>query len=263
MKKEEERYLSPSLIKGLEILKLFHADRPTLSLAEIADHLQVNRTTPFRLLYTLQQAGYVQQDPATKRYRLTPRVLELGFSYLRALQLPELAQPYLEQLRDETGASAHIGILDGREVVYVARVAAKAVSDVQVTIGARLPAHATAMGKVLLAFLPLEQQQERLLGSDLQPYTQTTKTMLAAFNKELRTVQEQGYAISQDEFEQGISSLAMPIFGQGGQVRAAINVAVPSFFWKEKTWKELYLPVVKKAAKELSLFSGYSYPANE
>lgn len=205
----------------------------------------------------------IQQDPATKRYRLTPRVLELGFTYLHALQLPELAQPYLEQLRDETGASAHIGILDGQEVVYVARVAAKAVSAVQVTIGARLPAHATAMGKVLLAFLPLEQQQERILDSDLQPYTQATKTMLTALNKEIRTVREQGYAISQDEFEQGISSLAMPIFGQGGHVQAAINVAVPSFFWREETWKELYLPVVKKAAKELSLFSGYSCPVNE
>lgn len=261
MKKEAERYLSPSLIKGLEILKLFHADRPTLSLAEIADHLQVNRTTPFRLLYTLQQEDTT--GPCNQALSLDTACLELGFTYLHALQLPELAQPYLEQLRDETGASAHIGILDGQEVVYVARVAAKAVSAVQVTIGARLPAHATAMGKVLLAFLPLEQQQERILNSDLQPYTQATKTMLTALNKEIRTVREQGYAISQDEFEQGISSLAMPIFGPGGHVQAAINVAVPSFFWREETWKELYLPVVKKAAKELSLFSGYSYPANE
>lgn len=257
MKKGQDRYLSPSLIKGLQILKMFHANQPTLSLAEIAERLGVSRTTPFRLLYTLQQAGYLHQDEETKRYRLTPRVLELGFTYLQSLQLPEFAQPYLEQLRDETGASAHIGILDGQEVVYVARVAAKAVSAVQVTVGSRLPAHATAMGKVLLAYLPPARLQERIHGSELQPYTQATKTMIAELQKELAIIREQGYAISQAEFEQGISSIAMPIFSQGGSVIAAVNIAAPSFAWQETSLQEHYLPAVRKVAEQLSLFSGY------
>src|SRR5690606_35237926 len=100
-KEEKERYNANALVRGLEILKLFNEDRPTLSLVEIAKELNVSRTVPYRLLYTLQSLGYLDQDENSKRYSLTPQVLELGFSYLSTLKLPEIAQPYLETLRDE------------------------------------------------------------------------------------------------------------------------------------------------------------------
>src|SRR5699024_11751754 len=114
--------------------------------------LCVIRTVPYRLLYTLQDCGYVKQDTVTKRYYLTPKVMELGFSYLNSMRLPQIAQPYLEQLRDEIEASCYLSILDGEEVVYVGVAAVPGYSSVNVYPGVRLPAHATANGKLLMAF---------------------------------------------------------------------------------------------------------------
>ncbi|WP_018130675.1 IclR family transcriptional regulator [Effusibacillus pohliae] len=256
---EKDRYNSNSLVRGLDILRMFNAENPTLSLSEIANRLGVSRTTPFRLLYTLQTLGYLRQDEHTKRYELTPKVLELGFAYLSTLQLPEIARPYLERLRDETGASAHIGILDGREVVYVAREAARGVTTVNVTIGSRLPAHATAMGKVLLAFQSKERIKEILFGTELQPYTNYTKTMILELLQELETIRQQRYAMSNGEFESGIRSVAAPVFDRNGEVIAAVNVAAPESVLRDDFVSDTVLPAVREVAEKLSVFSGYRF----
>jgi IclR family pca regulon transcriptional regulator len=255
-KADQNRYNSSSLARGLEILRLFRPDQPTLSLVEIANLLGVSRTTPFRLLFTLQTLGYLRQDEQTKRYELTPKVLELGFAYLNTLQLPELARPYLERLRDETGASAHLGILDGSEVVYVARVPARGVSTVSVTIGSRLPAHATALGKTLLAYQPEEQRKDRLLLSDLHSFTNETKSMINDLLKELGAIRQQGYAISNGEFESGVRSVAAPIFDSTGNVIAAVNVAAPAAIFPDDFWGNFVLPAVLETADQLSRVYG-------
>lgn len=255
----KDRYLSRSLLKGIEILKMFNEETPTLSLAEIAERLGVSRTTPYRLLYTLQKAGLLQQDENSKRYELTPQVLELGFTYLNTLQLPEIATPYLEKLRDETNASAHIGILDGREVVYIARTPARGVSTVHVTVGSRLPAHATAIGKVLLAFQPSDRLSGFFYGSEFRTYTEYTKTALYDLQNELEEIREQGYSISNEEFENGISSVAAPIFNNQGKVIAAVNVAAPSFQVDQKMLENVFLPAIQEVAQKLSIFSGHRF----
>lgn len=254
---EKDRYLSNSLVRGLQILKMFTAETPTLSLAEIANNLGVSRTTPFRLLYTLQAMEYLRQVENTKRYELTPKVLELGFTYLNTVQLPEIAKPYLEKLRDETGASAHIGILDRREVVYISRVAARGVSTVNVTIGSRLPAHATAIGKSLLAFQSKEKLNEILFGTELQPFTAQTKTQILELQQELNDIRKQGYAVSNEEFESGIHSIAAPIFDREGAAIAAVNIAAPVSEFSEGFVEEVVIPAVREAADQLSVFSGY------
>lgn len=253
-KEEKDRYNSSSLVRGLEILRLFRPEQPTLSLVEIANQLGVSRTTPFRLLFTLQTLGYLQQNEHTKRYELTPKVLELGFAYLNTLQITEVARPYLEKLRDETGGSAHIGILDETAVVYVARVSARGVSTVSVTVGSRLPAHATALGKTLLAFLPKEKWKEMLLISDLHSYTKDTKTMMTALLKELELIRGQGYAISNGEFESGIRSVAAPILDDTGQVIAAVNVAAPEAILPDAYLTKFVLPAILETAGQLSAF---------
>lgn len=253
------RYISRSLLKGLEILKMFNEDTPNLSLAEIAEKLGVSRTTPYRLLYTLQEAGFLYQDENTKRYELTPKVLELGFSYLSALQLPEMAAPYLEKLRDETNASAHLGILDGREVVYISRVPARGVTTVHVNVGSRLPAYATAIGKVLLAFQPADKLKDIIFGTELHTYTEYTKTDLYDLQKELEDIRQKGFAISNEEFEEGISSVAAPICNRQKQVIAAINLAAPAYLVKQETLEEVFLPAIQEVAKKLSVYSGYQF----
>lgn len=254
---EKARYSSSSLVRGLEILRLFRPEQPTLSLAEIANQLGVSRTTPFRLLFTLQHLGYLKQNEHTKRYELTPKVLELGFAYLNSLQITELARPYLEQLSKEIGGSAHIGILDDTSVVYVASKTSPHVSTINVSVGSRLPAHATAVGKTLLAFQPKEQWQELLLLSDLQSYTKETKTMITALLKELEQVYRQGYSISSGEFEVGIRSVAAPIFDEHERLIAAISVAAPESTLSDAFIADYVLPAILDAAHQLSASSGY------
>lgn len=256
-KEEKERYSANSLVRGLEILKLFNEDRPTLSLVEISKELDVSRTVPFRLLYTLQTLGYLHQDESTKRYNLTPKVLELGFAYLSTLKLPEIAQPYLETLRNETGASCHLSILDGHEVVYVGSAPVRGVSAINVNIGLRLPAHATANGKLLLAYQPEEKLNQMLYGSQLKPYTERTQTDLVDFQQELKSIHQQGYSITRGEFHHGIQSVAAPIFDRSGNVMAAINVVATDTTFHDEFIEKVALPKAIDTAETLSGFMGY------
>ncbi|KIL39097.1 hypothetical protein SD70_22240 [Gordoniibacillus kamchatkensis] len=259
MTTEKDRYSSNALIRGLEILKMFSAEEPTLSLNEIASKLGVNRTVPFRLLSTLQSFGYVHKDEQTKRYQLAPKVLELGFSYLHSLQLPEIAQPYLEQLRDDTGASVYLSILDGAEVVYVGHARIVGFKGIFVNTGMRFPAHATANGKLLLAFQPPDKLRSILRGAELKPYTQQTKTLIADLEAELRLIRERGYAMTNSEFQQGISSIAAPIFNQSGAVMAAVNVVAAETFFDDAFIREKALPRLLDTTGKLSGFMGFGH----
>ncbi|MEH7114185.1 IclR family transcriptional regulator [Neobacillus niacini] len=256
-KDDKDRYNANALVRGLEILKLFGEERTTLSLVEIAKELDVSRTVPFRLLYTLQSIGYLSQDEATKRYSLTPKVLEIGFSYLSSLKLPEIAQPYIETLRDETGASCHLSILDGHEVVYVGSAPVRGISAINVNIGLRLPAHATANGKVQLAYQSKEQLNMVLFGSYLKPYTQRTQTDLLDLQQELEGIRLRGYAISRGELTLGIQSVAAPIFDRSGKVLAAVNVVGTEKTFHDEFIKKIALPKALETSAKLSSYMGY------
>ncbi|MFC7557433.1 IclR family transcriptional regulator [Pseudoroseomonas wenyumeiae] len=150
----DERYLVPALIRGLGLLQAFGPGRTEMTLAELAAAIGVTRSAAYRLAYTLEHLGFLRHDPRGRRYALGPEVLRLGYGYLASRDLVEVAGPALEALRDRTGWSAHLGILEGTEVVYVARVPTRRSVASNVQLGSRLPAHATAMGRILLAALP-------------------------------------------------------------------------------------------------------------
>lgn len=255
---EKEKYSANSLVRGLEIIKLFNEEQPSLSLSEIAKQLGVSRTVPYRLLFTLQNMGYLSQDEHTKRYSLTPKVLELGFSYLNSLKFPEIAQPYMETLRDEIGASCHLSILDGQEVVYVGSAPIRGVSAVNVNIGLRLPAHATANGKLLLAYQPKERLMQMFHVSNLTPYTDKTLTTPGEFQQQLETIRQNGYSMTSGEFHPGISSVAAPIFGRTGEVVAALNVVATESAYQEEFMVKLALPKLLQLSQLLSNYMGYS-----
>jgi IclR family pca regulon transcriptional regulator len=254
---DNEKYSANSLVRGLEILKLFNEEQPSLALSEIATHLNVSRTVPYRLLYTLENMGYLTQDKNTKRYSLTPKVLELGFSYLNSLKFPEIVQPYMEALRDEIAASCHLSILDGREVVYVGSAPIRGVSAVNVNIGLRLPAHAIANGKLLLAYQSEDTLKNVFQISNLTPYTDKTLTSPGEFLKELEVIRQNGYAQTNGEFHPGINSVAAPIFDRTGKILAALNVVATESIYHDNFINEVALPKLLEVSHLLSNYMGY------
>ena len=248
----DERYLVGGLTRGLDVLRCFDRDHPTLSLGEVARLLGWRRTEPFRFLHTLESLGYLHRDPLTKRYRLSTKVLEIGFAALASVPLAELAQPYLEGLRDRTNGSAHVGILDGAEVVYVGRAASRAILGSTIHIGSRLPAHATAIGKTLLAARHDDWIRTWLVHNDLVRYTTTTLGEVTAFLDELAQIRARGYAISNAEFELGIRSVAAPIVDDTGRAIAAINVSAPADALTDEAVRGIVIPAVRDVAAELS-----------
>ncbi|KAA9015972.1 IclR family transcriptional regulator [Niallia endozanthoxylica] len=257
---EKNRYNANALERGLEILTLFNEKEKTLSLAEIASKLGVSRTMPYRLLYTLQSLGYLHQNEQTKRYELTPKVLELGFSYLSTVKLPEISQPYLDSIRDELdefGVSCHLSILDGRDVVYIASASARGIAAINVNIGLRLPAHATANGKLLLAYQKKEKLNQIYYQSELDPLTERTYTSLADLEQELQVIHQNGYAISKGELYKGIQSIAAPIFDRSGEIFASINVVTTNTTFNDHAIETIVLPKLLDTAKKLTSFMGY------
>ena len=211
-----EEYVQ-SLARGLEVLRAFDASHPRQTLSEVAATTGLSRAAARRFLLTLVELGYLRTDGKT--FALTPRVLELGYGYLSTLTLPELAMPHLETLSASIGESSSASILDGSDVVYVARVPVKRIMAVTIGIGTRFPAWATSMGRVLLAALP-----DADLPDELEALTDRTIRSRAKLTAELATVAAQGYALVDGELELGLRSLAVPV-RSGGVVIAAINVA--------------------------------------
>jgi len=212
-----------SLARGLAVIRALDGRRP-LTLSEVARASELSRAAARRFLLTLEQLGYVRQSGG--RFELTPRVLELGFSYLSALGLPELAQPHLEELVEHVHESSSISVLDGATIVYVARVPTRRIMAVVISVGTRLPAYATSMGRVLLAALEPEALAAVLERIELEPLAHDTIATRAQLEEELDRVRSQGHAIVDQELESGLRSVAAPIRDRGGATIAAINVAV-------------------------------------
>ncbi|MET1043137.1 MAG: IclR family transcriptional regulator C-terminal domain-containing protein [Microbacteriaceae bacterium] len=211
-----------SLARGLSVIRAFSAESPAMTLADIARATGLTRATARRFLLTLEELGYVRADE--RAYSLTPRVLELGFSYLSSLSLTDVAQPHLETLSRAVGESTSASVLDGGDIVYIARVAARRIMTVNITIGTRFPAHATSMGRVLLGGLPADELERFLIGFHAESLTPHTITTRDALLDELGQVREQGWALVDQELEYGLRSLAAPV-RRAGQVVAAINVS--------------------------------------
>lgn len=237
-----------SLARGLAVIRAFDAEHPRMSLADLARATELTRATARRFLLTLEELGYVRSDG--REYELTPRVLELGFSYLSSLSLPELVQPHLERLSAAVDESSSASVLDGDEIVYVARVPTRRIMRVGITIGTRFPATATSMGRALLAGLP--DAELRALLDRWQPsaYTDRTITDRAVLEAELTRVRKQGWSMVDEELELGLRSLAVPLH-RDGEVVAAINVSTPAGRRSAAESKRMLLPPLLEAASAI------------
>ncbi|MFH8251163.1 IclR family transcriptional regulator C-terminal domain-containing protein [Microbacterium sp. B2969] len=238
-----------SLARGLAVIRAFDAENPELSLSDVARRADMPRAAARRFLRTLETLGYVSSDGRV--FRLTPRVLELGFSYLSALSLPEIVQPHLERLSRDVDESVSAAVLDGPDIVYIARVPTRRIMSVRITIGTRFPAYATSMGRVLLAGLPESERDAAVEASTLTRLTERTVTDPAAITDELARVREQGWSLVDGELEQGLRSVAAPLHSRTGAVVAALNVSTSATRDSVEHLIEAYVPPLLEAARAI------------
>ena len=245
-----EPHFVQSLERGLAVIRAFDAHHRELTLSEVARICDLTRAAARRFLLTLTDLGYVRTDG--RLFSLTPRVLELGYAFLSSLSLPDVAEPHLEQLSAEVHESSSVSVLDGDDVVYVARVPTRRIMTVAINVGTRFPAYATSMGRVLIAHLPDEQVEAYLERVRLERLTARTVGSVAELRDELARVREQGYAIVDQELEEGLRSMAAPVVGHSGAVSAAVNVSVHASRTSVAAMRAELLPALLATAERIT-----------
>lgn len=234
-----------SLERGLAVIGALHDARRPVALSDVARATGLTRAAARRFLLTLVEIGYVGVDDG--RYALRPRVLELGQAYLASLQLPEVALPHLERLVAAVQESSSVSVLDDTEIVYVARVPLRRIMSLTIEVGTRFPAFATSMGRVLLAGLAPDDRDDRLARSDLRPLTSRTVCDVPTLHRILDEVATEGFAVVDQELEEGLCSVAVPIRDSAGRVVAAMNVSTHADRTSPTTVRRRILPKMRAA----------------
>jgi len=238
-----------SLDRGLAVIRAFGPDRERLSLSEVARATGLTRAAARRFLLTLVKLGYVRSDG--REFSLRPRVLELGYAYLSGLALPEVAAPHLEALVARLRESSSISVLDGHQIVYVSRVSTKRIMTVAISVGTRFPAYATSMGRVLLAELAEDAFEHYLAEATFERLTAHTVTDPGKLRSIVHEVARQGYAIVDQELEEGLRAVAAPIRGAMDVGTAAINVSTHASRVSMAGMQEQILPALLETARQI------------
>jgi IclR family transcriptional regulator, pca regulon regulatory protein len=245
-----------ALARGLDVLRAFGPNRPTMSLSEVAAAAVLPRPTARRILLTLEELGYVRA--AAGGFALTPRVLELGMAYIGSMGMWDIARPHMERLVAHTGESSSLAQLDGSDIVYVARVAVPKIITLAVTIGTRFPALQTSLGKVLLAVLPHDERERVLAEPSRSGITPRWNPDAAERDRVLCEVQARGWALTDEHLAPGIRSVAAPVrddasgAADSAHVVAALNVSVHAAETSIETLTERYLPLLLETADAIS-----------
>jgi len=239
-----------SFARGLAVIRSFSAQSPRQTLSEVAGRAQLTRAGARRILLTLQTLGYVQSDG--KLFRLTPRILDLGFAYLSSLPLWNLAEPVMEELVGQIKESCSAAVLDGTDIVYVLRVPTHKIMSISLGVGSRLPAYCTSMGRMLLSALTPEAMMKVLQTSERTVRTRYTVTDVDELAVKIAQVRQQGWALVDQELEEGLVSMAAPVTDRAGQTIAAINISGQANRTSAKVMQETMLPLLLTAAQSIS-----------
>jgi len=239
-----------SLARGLQVVRAFDVDHPVMTLSEVAKRTGLARAAARRFLHTLRELGYVSSDG--RDFRLTPHVLSLGYAYLSSMSIVEIAQPYMEDISKQVSESCSMSVLDGSDIVYVARVPAKRIMSVALSLGTRLPAHNTSMGRVLLASMDEEELDNYFSTTERAPYTQHTVTDEKALRDILDQVRADGYAAVDQELELGVRSVAVPVRARSENTLAALNVSGHATRVSMRDMRRNFLPPLQAAASAIT-----------
>jgi IclR family pca regulon transcriptional regulator len=238
-----------SLERGLSVIRAFDDTRPVFTLSDVARATGLTRAAARRFLLTLIDLGYVRTDG--RLFALRPRILELGYAYLSSLSLPEVAQPHMEELVAKVHESCSVSVLDGTDVVYIARVPTRRIMTVAISVGTRFPAFATSMGRVLLAAQPNDRIEAYLASGVIQQYTDFTVTDADKLRAVLAKARTQGYCLVDQELEKGLRSIAVPIHDAEGTVIAAMNVSLHVSGGTAEEIRRDVLPQLRATAAEI------------
>ena len=240
-----------SLERGLAVIRAFGRDRPRLTLSEVARETGITRAAARRFLITLEHLGYVTADG--RYFSLRPSVLQLGYAYLSSFSVAEIAQVHVERLANELHESCSASVLDGTDIVYVARAATTRIMTIGLSVGTRLPAHLTSMGRVLLAALDDDSLDSFLKAADLQARTSRTLTSASGLREEIVRVRSQGWCLLDQELEDGVRSVAVPVHDGEGRVAAAINVSAHATRVSMHQLQDDVLPRLQECARQIDL----------
>lgn len=225
---ETDRYIVPALQRGLQLMQQFTREEPAHTSAALARKLDMPRASVFRMLYTLEQMGFVERAADGVTYRLGLGVLRLGFETIASMEMAEQARPVIAALCERTGYSSHLVLREGTEVVFVVKSPGRNALFHSIQVGARLPAHATVLGRVLMGHLGLSELTELYPVEPLPQFTAQTPTTRAQLLQMIEHDKAMGYGTSQGGFESGISTVVAPVTNDLNEVVAAISVTIPS-----------------------------------
>jgi IclR family KDG regulon transcriptional repressor len=256
LSKKEPSYPLKALDKSLAILEILSQENSPLSIAELSERLGIYPSTIHRILDTLRYWGYVEQDLDTQRYQLGLKVLELGMTKHQGMELVKEAAPYLKELQNQSNETVYLGILDEGEVLYLSKEESSQSIRMVSKVGSRVPAHCTALGKVLLAYLEEEERKKILKEKGFSHFTDNTITNEEEIKKELRKVKEQGFAQDREEYEKNVCCIAAPIRNHQDRVIAAISISGPAFRLNTGRRRQLQGTLIQ-ISKKISTRLGY------
>jgi IclR family pca regulon transcriptional regulator len=246
----DDKEFMATLAKGLAVLSAFGRQRPTMTLSEAAQISDLSRAAARRVLRTLSMLGYVEQNG--RHFSLSPRILEFGFAYLSTQSWIDRALPLMRELSERQGESCSAAILQGHDIVYVARVPARRIMSAALSVGSRLPALHTALGRVMFGYLDEAEIWRRLKAQRIEAYTPQSITDLQALFDRIGTDRAQGFSIVDEELELGLRALAVPVLDRTGQAIGAINLSTHSTRTTRNEMRERFLPELNRIADQLS-----------
>jgi DNA-binding IclR family transcriptional regulator len=253
---KSEVYRSQVLDRTFQILDILSSDAMGQGITELAERLQLHKSTTHRLIMVLESSRYVEKEGDTGKYRLGSRIIELGLSALSRLDMYQVARPHLRDLVGGTGETAHIGVMRDGEIVSLLNCESTQTLRTPSTIGTRHPAHCSSLGKAILAFNTPEELERFLHKRTFERYTRNTITSQDVFRKELESIRRIGYAIDDEEREDGLRCIGAPVFSSSGDVVAAVSIAGPVFRITRDRTSALAAAVVK-AAESISSSLGF------
>ncbi|MDN7242347.1 IclR family transcriptional regulator [Planococcus sp. N028] len=239
-----------SLERGLQVIQAFSQQNPSMTVSEVAKKTGLSRPAARRILLTLEHLGFAEAQSG--HYSLTARTLSLGYAYLSSNNIWSIAHPFMREFVDQTGESCSISILDGTDVLYVARVSTKRIMSINLDVGSRLPAYATSMGHVLLANLQKDKLEAYLESVNFEKFTDKTITAKEQLLSVLEEVRKQDWGGVDQQFEEGLRSIAVPIRNANGQVIAAMNCSAHAGRISKTVLREEFLPLLQESARKIS-----------